>query len=888
MNGSKALETRCRPDGDSDISDTEYIGFTSAGLIMASEAGVPGPRGAKGQNDGKGDGNGMLAGNGMLSDKSHFVYGDHSYSMCSEASPLQNLLHLYQSKMQKSDDAAPPSPPLSDNETSIFHILEGLGIIMTDGCNGELISDMCGIIEGHTNLMKRRCNTDIEHAFNSNVFLTKIRDLGHFLVDRSYQLAEKLKAAKAEQCTSADGGGGVLDIVGGGDSEYGIERKDLEEFKTSVARKLIDVNIRTPSIKVESSDSSAQVDIEIKPDVADLAQQTDPDPERFFDDVECQTDALETEDRDMQTEDVPAAQSSGNPSQSEGQVSSAESEESVNTRKKRRKKKRELIKSFFENDSPKSKLKQSPPLFTDNLDSEFSTQDKEIQRLLNFNNLDRDYDQDSNESTNEDDPMAIKKGAPKRPNKEDTLMAVLNGIELQNLSTDENDSNDGFPTEAQFLKDMNLAQKEQLLQSSSDESSISDSEPPAPVTIKTNPDDSGEESMDENAIEQFLSDRKVKEEKCDKSQAKRLVVHRESLDREIEDLMRHVEENKKPRPPAKEAVKEATAMETVTIEDTAVETFGDEDSSREEPSEAPLDLTGRSSTRTEEVIRKDASKSSKEVSESLFKVKTLESHTMEQLDMMVQRNHGAIRNPLIRDPDCISLSSESGVEELGEDGQPPRVSSVSSSTGNGGGGAGGGGGGSATVSAMASTSSANESSAMKPRQMRKMLSDDQLDGNTKKAQRDEAERIRRLDRKHDIVKKHLRDTNKTKAKEVILDVHPETKKEIKVHPNIVVHLKQHQIEGLKFVYDCSYGSVADLDKYPGSGCILAHCMGLGKTLQLISLLHTVIQYPELKTNRILVLCPKSTVMNWVEEIERWLGGITEGTKLRVFFMPDPS
>ena len=40
-----------------------------------------------------------------------------------------------------------------------------------------------------------------------------------------------------------------------------------------------------------------------------------------------------------------------------------------------------------------------------------------------------------------------------------------------------------------------------------------------------------------------------------------------------------------------------------------------------------------------------------------------------------------------------------------------------------------------------------------------------------------------------------------------------------------------QVDGIKFMYDSCYGSVDNLEKYPGSGCVLAHCMGLGKTLQ---------------------------------------------------------
>lgn len=37
--------------------------------------------------------------------------------------------------------------------------------------------------------------------------------------------------------------------------------------------------------------------------------------------------------------------------------------------------------------------------------------------------------------------------------------------------------------------------------------------------------------------------------------------------------------------------------------------------------------------------------------------------------------------------------------------------------------------------------------------------------------------------------------------------------------------------GVQFMWDCCCESMKKIEKSSGSGCILAHCMGLGKTLQ---------------------------------------------------------
>ncbi|XP_058453688.1 transcriptional regulator ATRX-like [Malaya genurostris] len=160
---------------------------------------------------------------------------------------------------------------------------------------------------------------------------------------------------------------------------------------------------------------------------------------------------------------------------------------------------------------------------------------------------------------------------------------------------------------------------------------------------------------------------------------------------------------------------------------------------------------------------------------------------------------------------------------------------------------------------------------------------------TQRAVRDENYRKRKVHKNNENLERQLqRREHKLLTNQLILDYDKEKKTFIRVHPELSGKMKPHQKEGVKFMYDCCYGCVSDIRTSKGSGCILAHCMGLGKTLQVIALVNTVICYPQLNTKRIIVVCPKSTVMNWAQEFEQWLGSIDSDVHLHVTYFPDSS
>lgn len=112
--------------------------------------------------------------------------------------------------------------------------------------------------------------------------------------------------------------------------------------------------------------------------------------------------------------------------------------------------------------------------------------------------------------------------------------------------------------------------------------------------------------------------------------------------------------------------------------------------------------------------------------------------------------------------------------------------------------------------------------------------------------------------------------------------------DVVVDPLLTQHLREHQREGVKFMYECVMG-MRDFD---GNGAILADEMGLGKTLQTIALLWTLLKQnpiygesPLIK--KALIVCPVTLTNNWRKEFRKWLGAerigvfVCDGTKTRL-------
>ena len=95
----------------------------------------------------------------------------------------------------------------------------------------------------------------------------------------------------------------------------------------------------------------------------------------------------------------------------------------------------------------------------------------------------------------------------------------------------------------------------------------------------------------------------------------------------------------------------------------------------------------------------------------------------------------------------------------------------------------------------------------------------------------------------------------------------EKEREIHVPEHMAVQLQPHQRVGVAFLWDCVVRN--------GKGAILAHCMGLGKTFQALTILQCIWQeslqqHTTVQQHKILVLAPVNVIRNWEDELAKWM------------------
>uniref|UniRef100_A0A673ZFH2 DNA helicase n=1 Tax=Salmo trutta TaxID=8032 RepID=A0A673ZFH2_SALTR len=164
------------------------------------------------------------------------------------------------------------------------------------------------------------------------------------------------------------------------------------------------------------------------------------------------------------------------------------------------------------------------------------------------------------------------------------------------------------------------------------------------------------------------------------------------------------------------------------------------------------------------------------------------------------------------------------------------------------------------------------------KKIRRIIVDEHLRSETQRALKEEEERRRRLaerEQREDfreviVIEDEASHVTCPITTKLVLDQDEGTNEPlIQVHRNLVTRLKPHQVDGVQFIWDCCCESVKKANSTPGSGCLLAHCMGLGKTLQVVTFLHTMLQSKCMNFRTALVVCPLNTILNWVNEFEKW-------------------
>lgn len=104
---------------------------------------------------------------------------------------------------------------------------------------------------------------------------------------------------------------------------------------------------------------------------------------------------------------------------------------------------------------------------------------------------------------------------------------------------------------------------------------------------------------------------------------------------------------------------------------------------------------------------------------------------------------------------------------------------------------------------------------------------------------------------------------------VVVNVdHLPNEPDIFLPPHLARLAKPHQISGIRFLYENVVESLENYRISSGSGCILAHAIGLGKTFQACAFSEVFLRHIQATT--ILIIVPVNTIQNWQSEFNRWL------------------
>ncbi|XP_022173106.1 transcriptional regulator ATRX homolog isoform X2 [Myzus persicae] len=163
--------------------------------------------------------------------------------------------------------------------------------------------------------------------------------------------------------------------------------------------------------------------------------------------------------------------------------------------------------------------------------------------------------------------------------------------------------------------------------------------------------------------------------------------------------------------------------------------------------------------------------------------------------------------------------------------------------------------------------------------IRRLLTQKELSESTQNAIKEEELRKKRIQERQQLYN-NIYDVPTSleteTCKKLVLDFDVKTNEElVAVHPDLVKFLKPHQVKGITFLWNSVFESLSRIKEHKGNGSILAHCMGLGKTLQIIALVHTLFRYPETGIKTVLIITPNATIENWCKEFHKWLHGIDE-------------